>query len=148
MPLYLHNGALLVKNGLLAGSASCCCCSGTTPELPLSVYRTGGLARSPPGPSNPAGCGYTLIGQITATIGAGSSIDVPWPPFGTTIGTVGNSVETQVKDACGRCVFSANRATAGGVRAVITVNYSDCRIGAPFVNTSPWCNNPMCPLPW
>jgi hypothetical protein len=147
MPLYLYNGALLLKNGLLAGAASCCCCSGTTPELPLSVYRTGGLANS--GTTfNPAGCGYTLIGQITATIGAGSSIDVPWPPVGTAPGTVSNSVETQVKDACGRCVFSANSTSGGGVRAVITVNYSNCRIGAQFVNTPPWCNNPMCPLPW
>lgn len=145
MPLYTSAGKIVVKNGSLATTQNCCCCSCPscpTPVLPLTVYRTGGFAFSP---TNAAGCTPVEIGQITTTQGF---VTVYWPPLGTAPGSSYNSVELQVKDACGRCVWSANRANNASVRAEINVFYDYCFVGAPFVNTPPWCNNPMCPLPW
>jgi hypothetical protein len=135
-----------VQDGFIKWAAAYCtdacqCPDCPSPVLPLSVYRTGGFAFPP---NNAAGCGFVLIGNITTKDGDGSSIDVSWPDVGFPVGGSYNSVETQVKDACGRCVFSANLPNNAPIRAIITVKYSDCAVGFPFVNAPPWCNNPMC----
>jgi hypothetical protein len=102
------------------------------PSLPISVYRTGGYATNP---ANAAGCSPVLVGTISSVSG---SVVVSW-----VAGSSYSSVETQAVDADGRCVYSGNTKTTG-TAASITVSYSNCRIGYPFVNTPPWCNNPMC----
>lgn len=106
---------------------------GSSPALPISVYRTGGLAFNP---FNAAGCVPSLVGQINTI---NDSVIVSWSG-----GSTYSSVETQAVDACGRCVYSANNSTNGSP-ASITVSYNNCRVGHPFVNLPPWCNNPMCP---
>jgi hypothetical protein len=120
---------------------ACQCPDCPSPVLPLTVYRTGGFAFPP---NNAAGCGSVQIGQITTKNGAGASVEVSWPEPGIDTGANYNSVETQVKDACGRCVFSAHLANNSNQRATITVNYGDCAVDFPFANGPPWCNNPMC----
>lgn len=147
MPLYLHsNGAIIVKNGALATTSNCCCC-GATPVLPLTVYRTGGFAFSP---SNGAGCTPVEVGKITSPdfSAPGGQVTVSWPPIGSPTGSSYNSVELQVQDACGRCVYSDNLPNNNNQRAQITVVWLMCHVGAAFRNCVPWCNNPMCPLPW
>lgn len=113
--------------GVSCASARCDCPS--TPQLPITVYRTGGL----PVPGN---CTPVAVGTITTTSG---SVTVTGG-FSSTY----SSIETQAVDACGRCVYSANNAVSGGGTASITVTYAVCAVGYPFQNTTPWCNNPMC----
>lgn len=122
--------------GTSCASTQCNCPS--TPALPISVYRTGGL----PVPSGQStGCATVLVGSITTT---GGSVTVS---SGVQSGNY-SSVETQAVDACGRCVYSANRAVSGGGAASITVTYALCAVGFPFAGGSPWCDNYMCnPLP-
>jgi hypothetical protein len=119
--------------GVGTGCASAQCDCPSTPKLPITVYRTGGL----PVPGN---CTPVAVGTITTTSG---SVTVTGG-FSSTY----SSIETQAVDACGRCVYSANNAVSGGGTASITVTYAVCAVGYPFQNTTPWCNNPMCnPLP-
>lgn len=134
-----------------ADGKPCCCCpcppSGQLPTddcqkpiLPLKVYRTGGISGFRDGvPFDAAGCEHTLVGEIKTV---DETVDVSW-----TAGFSYSSVEVQVQDACGRCVYYGNKATSGPA-ASITVRYSDCALGAVFGGGIPWCNNPMCPLPW
>jgi hypothetical protein len=118
------------------------------PCLPISVYRTGGTSGVIEGGSIGGlypgtsfwvnGCGHDLVGTISSQ-GDTVTVTAQGPA------TVYSSIEAQAVDACGRCVFSGNNKTDGSTAASITVSYSSCAIGFPFVNTGIWCNNPMCP---
>jgi hypothetical protein len=95
---------------------------GSSPALPIKVYRTGGISillatgGQPQSTLCMAGCGHTLIGTIQ---NEGDSVAVSYGCGGTY-----NSVEAAAVDACGRCVYYSN-STSGP----ITVSYSSCSIG-------------------
>jgi hypothetical protein len=119
--------------GTVCSPNPCINCNSSATQFPAFVYRTGGL----PVPGN---CNPVQVGTLS---GSGDSVVVSGGYSATY-----SSVEAQVKDACGRCVFSGNASVSGGGTATLYISGGATYPGHPFVNTPPWCNNNMCnPLP-
>ena len=145
-----------------------CCNCGPGIQFPIDVYITGGYTGNPgyapANLSNPVtgdGCAPVLapVGgapvQITAVLGAGSTVDV----YGAAI--VGtrrySSLEVQAVDACGMLVFSDNIAVGASsgssappltAPAHIEVTYAKCvawlAAGSVFAGGGDlWCDNEM-----
>jgi len=102
--------------------------------LPITVYRTGGLAGDrgdsssgfPLKNENAAGCGPDYIGTINSP--SDPAVEVRWP-----LGSPGNfynEVEATAVDRNGVIVFSSAANGGANSAAIITVSYGSCRPNA------------------